>query len=303
MKRLILLFSVVCSLQAVYGQLPVLPPGVGRSVVGAASSIGRGLYQAKSAQQQERQQEELDYMYITHITLADTFYVHQQYEKAISHYQQALELKNEQYPKDRLALATTGLARQNNDPYQLKIDTADSLYRLMEYETAIVRYNEAIALKSEQYPKDRIVKANTELARWKTVQFSGLPIAGQRFDDQTSGAFSDDPWSDFLLPGNYEWVDRVLTYANFQELDGIAVPPRTHLVIYSERQFKGTVLLDVTGPAIIRNSTGMQPGDTLSESYTIPALQAAFPPSVRSLSTSDMHTWVNGSMRITTLKE
>lgn len=302
MKQLLLSFFVFFALQTVYGQIPVWQPGLG-TVVSTVSTMGRGLRQANEAQKLEREQEERDYMYTNFITLADTFYNRQQYEKAISQYQQALLHKDEQYPKDRIALATVAQRRLNGDPYQLVVDKGDSLYTLSLYQSAIDRYNEALVLKSgEQYPRDQIAKANMELARWKTVHFSGLPIAGQRVDDQTSKAFSNDPWSDFIVPGQYTWIDRALTFSNFTELDGVAIPANTRLIVYSERNFKGVVLLDITGPAIVYNSAGIPPADFFSETYTTPALQKTFPPAVRTQSNSDMHLWINGSMEILTTK-
>lgn len=301
MKQLLLLLLVYFSQQPVYCQLPVFQPGLG-TVVSTVSNMGRGIRQANEAKNREREEEERDYMYWNFISLADTFYVHQQYEKAISQYQKALEYKNEQYPKDRIALATAEQGRLNGDPYQLIIDKADSLFVLTNYEAAVEHYQKAIAIKSEQYPKDQIAKANLEIARRKSVHFSGLAIAGERINDQTSKAFSDDPWSDFIVVGRYEWIDRILTYSNFTELDGIAVPANTHLIIYSERNFKGTVLLDVTGPAIVYNSANALSSAHLTDTFATPAIQETFPPEVRKQSTSDMHQWIKGSMEISTTK-
>lgn len=302
MKQLLLPFFVFFSLQTVYGQLPVGSPGLG-TVVSTVSSMGRGLRQANEAQKREREEEERDYMYTNFITLADTFYNRQQYEKAISQYQQALSYKNEQYPKDRIRLATAAQARLDGDPYQLAVDKGDSLLALSQFQPALDRYNEALALKpGEPYPKDMIAKTNLEIARWKTVHFSGLLIGGERVDEQTSRAFSNDPWSDFIITGEYPWIDRVLTFSNFSQLDGIAVPANTRLIIYSERNFRGTTLLDVTGPAIIYNSASMPSDSLFTETYTAPLLQENFPPEVRTRSTSDMHQWINGSMEIRTVK-
>jgi tetratricopeptide (TPR) repeat protein len=301
MKQLLLLLLVYFTQQTAFGQLPVFQPGLG-TVVSTVSSMGRGIREATEAKNRERDQEERDYMYWNFTSLADTFYVHQQYEKAISQYQKALEYRDEQYPKDRIVQATAAIGRLNNDPYQLIIDKADSLFGLPNYEAAVEQYQKAIAIKSEQYPKDQIAKANLEIARRKSVHFSGLAIAGERINDQTSKAFSDDPWSDFIVVGKYEWVDRILTYSNFTELDGIAIPVNTRLVIYSERNFKGTVLLDVTGPAIVYNSANAPSAPLLNETFTNSAIQETFPPEVRMQSTSDMHQWIKGSMEILTTK-
>ncbi len=302
MKQLLLSLVAFFALQTVCGQIPVGAPGLG-TVIGTVSTMGRGLWQANEAQKREREAEERDYMYANFITLADTFYNRQQYEKAISQYEQALLHKNEQYPKDRIALANVRLRRLNADPYQLAIDKGDSLYALLQYQQAIDRYNEAIALKSgELYPRDQITKVNRELDRWKTVHFSGLPIAGEQVDEQTSKAFSVDPWSDFVVLGRYSRTDRALTVSGFNQLDGVAIPAKTRLIVYSERDFSGVVLVDITGPAIVYNSANIPSESVFSETYTAPLLQETFPPAARTQSNSDMHLWINGSMEILTAK-
>lgn len=301
MKQLLPLFFAFFSLSAAYGQWPVTPPGLGQAV-GTIYSMGREIREEKAEKDRKREQEELDFAYAQIVTQADTFYNRREYEKAISHYERALGLKNEPYAKEQLAKSKTNLWRLNRDPYQVHIDEADSLYKLLMYEEAISSYKEAIALKDEKYPKDQVAKLELETDRWQKVHFSGLIIAGKRTDDETSRVFSDDPWSDFVAPGKYEWVDRALTYSNFQTLDGIAVPPGTRLIIYRDRQFKGPVLLDVTGPAIIYNFVHMPPAEVISQTYAPQRLQETFPPSVRVQSTSDMQQWINGSMEITRIK-
>lgn len=301
MKQLLLFFTASFFLSAAYAQWPVAQPGLG-TAVGTIYSMGREIRQAQAEKERQREQEELDFAYAQVVTLADTFYSHQEYEKAISHYERALGLKNETYAKTQLAKAKTELGRRNRDPYQRNIDEADSLYALLMYDAATLRYQKALELKDEKYPKDQVAKIQLETERWQKVHFSGLVIAGKRTDDQTSKAFSDDPWSDFVAVGKYEWIDRALTYSNFQTLDGIAVPPDTRLIIYRDRQFKGPVLLDVTGPAIIYNVVHMPPADILSQAYTPARLEETFPKSTRMQSSSDMQQWVNGSMEITHIK-
>lgn len=297
MKHLLLIVLSFCCLPFVYGQFPASPAG-GAQVVRSAKSIGQGLRSAKEAQDLRREQEELEYRYSDLIARADTLFAHRSWTESIKLYEQALQIRDANYPRVRIAEATAALNRQNGDVYQRAIDNGDSLFGLMEYRAAIEQFNAALALREETYPRNRIQQAQIETERCKKVHFSGLPISDKRVNEQTSRAFSDDPWSDFLDTGSYVWIDRVLTFSNFSEPDGIAVPEGVHLIIYAERNFKGAVLLDITGPAIIENTAHPEAKNLIAEPYDVPVLQKTFPPAVRRLSTHDMHKWVNGSMII-----
>jgi len=296
MKQIFTLFLIIIASKTGYSQVGGY--GFGQ-VVNAASTITGGLMNAKA--EQNRKKDEQSYM--EYITWGDTLINQKKYGESIFAYNEALAIiPDQQYPLDQIERARIALARLNKDDYQLLVDKADSLYARMEYEEAIQVFNQALAQKREQYPQDRILKANTEIARLKTIHFSGLLISDTRTDDVSSKAYSADPYSDFIKPGKYEWIDRYLVYSNFQTLDGIAVPAGTRLLIYSERNMNGKILLDVTGPAVINNSglratAGSE--EIQSKPYTsAPRLQETFPPSVRSWSETDMRAWVNGSMEI-----
>ena len=143
------------------------------------------------------------------------------------------------------------------------------------------------------------MKADQE--RWKKVHFSGLLISDTRKDELSSKAYSKDPFSDFVNPGKYNFIENLLVYSIYQTLDGIAVPENRRLIIYSEPNFKGTVLVDIVGPAIINNSSKKNSPDSAeiqTREFSKP-LQERFPQSVRTWSVSDMNAWVKGSMEIT----
>ena len=70
-----------------------------------------------------------------------------------------------------------------------------------------------------QYPKDKIKEATADQERWKKVHFSGLLISDVRQDDLSSGAFSKDPYSDFIKPGKYNLITNLLVYSSYQTLD------------------------------------------------------------------------------------
>ena len=275
-------------------------PGAGQ-VVTTVGTIGRNIYQAKQMQEQNKEREEFEANYAAIVADADTLYNRGKYEEAISGYNLALSIKQEQYPKDQIGRATIEIARARREAYQLLIDKSDSLYAEMSYDAAIAGYKEALSIKSEQYPNDQVLKANAEIARWKKVHFSGLLISDTRIDELSSKAYSDDPYSDFVRPGKYASMEQYLTYSGYQVLDGIAVPANTRLIVYNEQNFKGKVLLDVTGPAIISNSRLKNTPDaaeTHVKNYSLPVLQSLFPQSVRQWSATDMQTWLKGSMEI-----
>jgi hypothetical protein len=305
MKHCFTLISILFIAHGTFCQITPIPtsPGTYGQVVRGVSTISGGIFQAKMEQDRRKEQEELDEYYNYLVNQGDTLYKQKNYSDAIVRYNEASQLKQqEQYPRDQVTKAKIAQARAKRDPYQLLVDKGDSLFTEMYYEEAIGRYNEALTIKQEPYPNTRIAEANAELARWKTIHFSGLPITDSRIDTVCSKAYSNDPYSDFVQPGKYSWIDRELTYSNFRMLDGIAVPAGMRLIIYSERDFKGAVLLDVTGPAIISNITAKQPALTGAQSNnTSPRLQTAFPEKNRTWSNGDMHQWVNGSMEILAL--
>lgn len=107
--------------------------------------------------------------------------------------------------------------------------------------------------------------------------------------------------------------------------DSIAIAPGVRVEIYSSDNFSGDVLLDQIGPAVIYNTiwkndtaprNRCSPYDDLANTYSnavestmarewqgnnpegIP-WNSIFPPSTRMWSSSNMHTWSDGSIRIT----
>lgn len=295
MKHLFTLFLFAAIFSPGFAQIggvPAVDPGIFQAG-NAATTIFMGLKQAKDAQKQRRFAEEYNQL----IADADTLLNRGELGPAGALYNQAVFMDStQQYPKERLAQIDAELARRRKDVYQLTVDAGDSLFREMYYDTAIARYREALTIKEAPYPRQRIDAANHELARWQTIHFSGLPLTDEYAENVTSKAYVNDAFSDFILPGRYAWLGRLLAYSNFQTLDGIAVPPGMRLIIYSERNFSGAVLLDVTGPAIINNTVRK---DGLPVPVTTSArLQETFPPATRTWSQSDMQTWVNGSAEI-----
>ncbi|WP_430406281.1 hypothetical protein [Fluviicola sp.] len=303
MKHTLLLF-ILFGFSSAFGQI-VLGNSGAQQVFGAVSSVGREVVRAAEYKKTKEEQEQREAEYNNNVSQADAFFTRGQYREAIDMYNKALTFRQDQYVRDQLARCNAELARVDREEYQLFIDKADSLYAQLNFSAAIESYTEALTKKEVQYPKDKIKEAKADQERWGKVHFSGLLISDKREDDLASKAFSKDPYSDFIKPGKYNIIDDFLTYSNYQTLDGIAVPANMHLVIYSEPQFKGQILVDVVGPAIINNMNKKNTPNTKeiqTREFTAP-LQSKFPQSVRTWSVSDMKSWVKGSMEITiTLK-
>jgi tetratricopeptide (TPR) repeat protein len=300
MNRLVTLFIILSAFSTGYGQIAIGTQGA-QQIFGAVSSLGRDIVRAAEYKKEKEEQEAREVEYTGIIARADELFIAGKYQEASELYNQALALKQDQYPRDQIARCNAELARVNKEEYQLLIDKADSSYTQMNYDLALKSYTEALTKKDLQYPKDQIRKIKADQDRWNKVHFSGLLISDSRTDDFTSRAFFNDPYSDFIKPGKYPLIDDFLVYANFQTLDGIAVPANTRLVIYSEPHFKGQTLVDVVGPAIINNSSKKDNASLEAQNREFVApLQTIFPQSVRTWSVSDMKSWTSGSMEITT---
>lgn len=298
--RYVLLFFTLFGFSKAYCQFNI---GVGGAyqVVNAVSTLGREVVRAVEYKKEKQEIEQREAEYNNFVQQGDQLFDQGKYREALETYNQALSYKQEPYVRDQVARCNAELARIDREEYQLLIDRADSLYKQLNYPEAIAVYTEALTKKDVQYPKDKIKEVSADQERWKKVHFSGLLISDIRQDDLSSGTFSKDPYSDFVKPGKYNFISNSLVYSNYQTLDGIAVPENMRLVIYSEPNFKGTVLLDITGPAIINNVSKKNSPDAMeiqSREFTTP-LQEHFPQSVRTWSVNDMKSWINGSMEIT----
>lgn len=272
-------------------------------IFGSVTQIGREIKQTSEQRKAEAAREEQEETYFLTVSEADALFKAGDYARAIDLYNQALAIKEDQYARDQIARANAEIARKNNDEYQLLIDKADSLYNQLNYDQAIETYNLASAKRTNQYPKDQVVKVKFDQEHSKQVHFSGLLISDSRVESLSSKAFSNDPYSDFVKPGKYASISETLIYSNYQTLDGIAIPANTRIVVYSLPNFKGEKLLDVTGPAIINNITykaNAEAQEVQSKSFIAP-LEINYPAAVRSWSKTDMKTWLGGSMDITTL--
>lgn len=83
-------------------------------------------------------------------------------------------------------------------------------------------------------------------------------------------------------------------------LDGIAISNNTRVIIYSEPDFKGNILLDIKGPIVIYNVLFKDgnPDEIENNKIWKEPLQSEFPPKTRIWSDRDMIAWEQGSTKI-----
>ena len=121
------------------------------------------LAKAQAALEKQKKEEESNAKYTQLIASADAAFKNADYQNAVSTYEKAILLKDEQYPKDQIALAKVKLdkiAEQKalDEQYNALITRADAAYKTNSYEDALASYTKAVSLKTDQYPKDQIAK-------------------------------------------------------------------------------------------------------------------------------------------------
>lgn len=142
----------------------------------------------------------------------------------------------------------------------------------------------------------------SEPTRGYRVHFSGKMFSDNDVPNWTSIIWEDDDYSEKLGVGKYPYIREALKKSVEYTFDGIAVDSNVRIVIYSQENFQGHILLDVTGPAIINNSRWIDRQDEFgllkTKTFYDSNLQNEFPPSRRQWSETDMHDWQKGSLII-----
>lgn len=143
-------------------------------------------------------------------------------------------------------------------------------------------------------PDDNIPRKNCR------VHFAGTLLADVPISGHISKIYRPDKYSEYVGAGEYPSNKKAFPKAVKTTFDGIAVDKGTRVIIYSKENFKGKVLLDVTGPAVINNNKWKN--DRRIKDFRTRrfkgGLQSNFPPSCRRWSKSNMNSWSNGSVKI-----
>lgn len=157
-------------------------------------------------------------------------------------------------------------------------------------------------IKDFENPEERIIelepdnkpKPPTDNCR---VFVTGLHVGGSKSGGK-SEAYIIDTYSEYVGSGEYPENTKAFPKAVATTFDGIAIAKGTRVIIYSQPNFGGEVVLDRVGPLMVNNKKFEKDyANFLTE--TFPAnLQALFPPNTREWSKSDMHAWSFGSMKV-----
>lgn len=113
-----------------------------------------------------------------------------------------------------------------------------------------------------------------------------------------SKIFEEDEYGEYVGQGYYPDNTKILPKSMRNTFDAVAVRKGTHLIIYSEPNFKGRKVLDVTGPMLIENVYAQRSYGKLMRYTFSGELQEMFPPERRQWSSENMHSWANGSCKI-----
>lgn len=130
--------------------------------------------------------------------------------------------------------------------------------------------------------------------------FSGGLVADHYEDHGISEVYVIDEFSEYVGAGEYPDNEKAFPKAVETTFDGIAIDSGTRVIIYAKKDFKGKILLDKTGPAIINNKIWRSDDryeKCNSANYKQP-LQENYPQSCREWSNEDMHDWSYGSLKV-----
>jgi len=122
----------------------------------------------------EKEAQELEQKYVAAITAADAAYLTQDYQTALTKYEEALGYKpTEKHPSDRIVELDALLKaqrekelveQQSREAYDNLITAADNLRGQKKLAEAVSKYKEALALRTqEQYPKDQIATLEAQI--------------------------------------------------------------------------------------------------------------------------------------------
>ena len=134
------------------------------------------------------------------------------------------------------------------------------------------------------------------------AHFSGGFISDQYEDENVSAIYKIDEMSEYVGEGEYPRAIAAFPKSNSSTFDGIAIDNNTRVIIYSEENYKGEILLNENGPAIILNLFRIKEysekiNEILSKEFILP-LNTNYPPSCRKISETNMIDWSKGSLKV-----
>ncbi len=130
--------------------------------------------------------------------------------------------------------------------------------------------------------------------------FSGGVVSGHYESHGISEVYVIDNLSEYVGAGKYPDNEIAFPKAVAWTFDGIAIDSGTRVIIYKKKNFKGRILLNKKGPAIINNKIwkkDIRYKNCNSEIFKEP-LETNFPKSCRKWSKRNMHNWSYGSLKV-----
>jgi hypothetical protein len=144
-----------------------------------------------------------------------------------------------------------------------------------------------------------IVKQPTNNCR---AHFSGTFLSDEEEYGNISIIYQTDDFSEYVGEGKYPRGKAAFPKADSTSFDAIAIDQGTQVIIYSEENFKGEILLDEKGPVIIINTHRYTEYSVVMEEILTKKLKEPlntnFPPSCRKMSKSNMFDWSKGSLKV-----
>ena len=125
-----------------------------------------------------------------------------------------------------------------------------------------------------------------------SAHFAGTFLPDEKEYENISIIYQTDDLSEYFGEGKYTRGQAAFPKADPTSFDAIAIDHGTQVIIYSEENFKGEILLDEKGPVIIINTHryteySVVIDEILTKKFNEP-LNTTFPPSFRKISNSNM---------------
>jgi hypothetical protein len=151
--------------------------------------------------------------------------------------------------------------------------------------------------KNDTIIDGEIVQKPTNKCR---AHFTGALMNDSYEEGHNSLIFKLDKYSEYVGEGEYPRANIAFPKSHTASFDGIAIDKSTRVIIYSKQNFKGNIVLDITGPAIINNILfkGDPSLDDINNRTLKSPYEGIFPKSCRQYSKSDMRNWSNGSLKV-----
>ena len=165
---------------------------------------------AKEKQQQEELRQLKEKQFQEFVSKGDIAFDEQKYKPALTHYQSALDLKpDDNNVKDKIQktneiLQEIALKQQNEKEYAGLVAEADQLFNEQKYTNAKDKYQQALDIKQEEYPKSKIKEIEQLLAsiadeNQKKQEFDRLVALGNQEFSNTQYQNAIDYYEQALL--------------------------------------------------------------------------------------------------------